>query len=305
MLVYLIRRLFWGLLVLLGVSLITFIVAFLIPSDPARLIAGPHATRASLRHIRLVYHMNDPAPLQYIRYLLNALQGNLGFSFSLSENVTPAILDRVPATAVLGAAGILFELAIGVPIGVIAAVFRQRLPDRFGIVFSLVGFSIPPFVLGNVLLIFFAFDWPVFPLGGSGSLISLILPAITLGIGGAAWYGRLLRATMLDVLSAQYIRTAMAKGVRRRDVVIRHALRNAAGPVITQFGLDLAYFLGGIVVVETVFAWPGVGQLAFNAIVQDDVSLIMGTVLFSAALVVVSNILVDLLQACLDPRIRF
>lgn len=187
MVVYLIRRFLWGVVVLLGVSLITFVVAFLVPSDPARLIAGPHATRAALQHIRLAYQMNEPAPLQYIHYLFNASHGDLGFSFSLSEGVLPAILSRVPATFVLGAAGIFVELALGIPIGVVAAVWQQRAPDRLGIMFSLVGFSIPPFVLGNLLLIFFAFDWPVFPLGGSASPTSLILPAFTLGLAGAAW----------------------------------------------------------------------------------------------------------------------
>jgi peptide/nickel transport system permease protein len=303
-LAFLIRRLSWGVVVLLGVSLITFSVAFLIPSDPARLIGGPHATRAALEQIRLAYHMDQPAPVQYVHYLSNLLQGNLGFAFSLSENVAPAIFDRLPATAMLALCAIFFELAIGLPIGIMASVWPQRAPDRLGIVFALIGFSIPPFVLGNILLIFFAFDWSIFPLGGAGGPVSIVLPAFTLGIGGAAWYSRLLRATMLEVLSAQYIKTAFAKGVSRRRVILRHALRNAAGPLITQFGLDLAYFLGGVVVVESVFAWPGVGQLAYNAIIDDDIPLAMGTVLISAVFVVLANVVVDLVQAWLDPRIR-
>jgi len=304
MLSYLIRRLVWGVAVLLGVSVITFLVAFLIPSDPARLIGGPHATRAALALIRRSYGMDKPLPVQYLEYLWNLLQGNLGISYSLSEGVAPAILEHLPATAMLALCGVLFELAIGVPIGIISAVWPQQAPDRLGIVFALAGFSIPPFVLGTFLLQLFAFHWSIFPLGGAGGPISIILPALTLGVGGAAWYGRLLRATMVDLLSAQFIRTAMAKGVSRRRVVLRHALRNAAGPLVTQFGLDLAYFLGGVVVVETVFAWPGVGELAFTAITNDDLNLVMGTVLVAAVFVVLANVLVDIAQAWLDPRIR-
>jgi peptide/nickel transport system permease protein len=303
-LTFLIRRLLSGLLVLLGVSLITFVVAFLIPSDPARLIGGPHASRAALEQIRATYGMDQPFPVQYVHYVVNLLQGNLGFAYSLSENVGPAIVARLPATALLALGGILVELAIGVPIGVAAAVWPQRAPDRLGVIFALVGFSIPAFVLGNLLLIFLAFDWPIFPLGGASGPTSLILPAFVLGIGGAAWYSRLLRATMLDVLHSQYIRTAMAKGVSRRQVVLRHALRNAAGPLVTQFGLDFAFFLGGVVIVESVFAWPGIGELAYSGIINNDINLVMGTVLAGAVIVVLANIAVDIAQAWLDPRIR-
>lgn len=300
---YVIRRLLFGILVLLGVSIVTFVVAFAVPNDPARIIGGAHATRAALENIRHAYGMDRPLPVQYVAYMNHLIHGNLGVAYSLSEGVLPAILDRLPATAVLALCAVLFELAIGLPIGVVAAIWPQRPPDQLGIIFALIGFSMPPFVLGNLLLLLFAFHWSVFPLGGAGSPVSIVLPALTLGLGGAAWYSRLLRATLLDILHMQYIRTALAKGVSRRGVILRHALRNAAGPLVTQFGLDLAYFLGGVVVVETVFAWPGVGQLAFNAIQNGDINLVMGTVLVSAVFVVLANILVDLVQAWLDPRI--
>jgi peptide/nickel transport system permease protein len=165
-------------------------------------------------------------------------------------------------------------------------------------------FSLPPFVLGNLVLLVFAFHWSVFPLGGADSPGSIFLPAITLACGGAVWYTRLLRATLLDVLRADYIRTARAKGLSRRGVLVRHAVPNAIGPVITQVGLDMSYFLGGVVVVESVFAWPGVGKLAYDAISHDDINLIMGTVLVGAVFVVVANIIVDVAQAWMDPRIR-
>lgn len=304
MLPYVIRRLAWGLLVLTGVSVVTFVTAFAVPADPARLIGGIHATPAALQNIRQVYGLDQPLPVQYLRYMQHVLHGDLGRAFSTSQDVLPAILDRLPATAILAVAGILFELAIGLPIGVMAALRPHQSADRLGIMFTLVGFSLPPFVLGNLLLLVFAFDSSVFPLGGADQPVSIVLPALTLGLGGAAWYSRLLRGTLLDVLHADYIRTARAKGLSWRRVVIRHALRNAIGPVVTQIGLDMGFFLGGVVVVENVFAWPGVGKLAYDAISNDDINLVMGTVLVSAVFVVLANILVDIAQTWIDPRVR-
>lgn len=303
MLVYALRRLLGGVLVLFGVSLITFITAYAVPDDPARLIAGIHAGPAALANIRHAYGLDQPLPVQYVRYLGRLAHGDLGRAYGLSEDVLPAILERLPATAILAAAGLLCELAIGLPIGV-AAIWPRRVPDRAGILFTLVGFSLPPFVLGNLLLLLFAFHWSVFPLGGADTPLSLPLPALTLGLGGAAWYSRLLRATMLDALHAGYIQTARAKGLSWRAVVVRNGLRNAVGPVVTQIGLDLGYFLGGVVVVESVFAWPGVGKLAYDAISRDDINLVMGTVLVSAVFVVLANLAADVALACLDPRIR-
>lgn len=305
MALYILRRLAWGLVVLFGVSVVTFITAFAVPADPARSIGGIHATHAALQNIRHVYGLDQPLPVQYVRYLARALHGDLGHAYGLSEDVLPAITDRLPATAALAVAGLACELAIGLPIGVMSAIAPGRLVDRLGILFALMGFSVPPFLLGNLLLLVFAFHWSVFPLGGESSPISIVLPALTLGLGGAAWYSRLLRGSMLDVLHADYIRTARAKGLSWRRVIMRHALRNAVGPVVTQIGLDFGYFLGGVVVVETVFAWPGVGKLAYDAILRDDINVIMGTVLMSAVFVVLANILVDVIQVWLDPRISY
>ncbi|HEX6509437.1 MAG TPA: ABC transporter permease [Chloroflexota bacterium] len=304
MLVYAIRRLGWGVLVLLGVSVITFLVAFAVPADPARNIGGIHATRAALANIRHVYGLDQPLPVQYWRYLERLLHGDLGRAYSLSEDVLPAILDRLPYTGILALCGILFELAIGVPLGMAAAVRPGYLADRGGLLLTLMVFSLPPFVMGNLLLLLFAFHWTFFPLGGADTPIAIVLPALTLGLGGAVWYSRLLRTTLLDVLKSEYIRTARGKGLSRRRVLARHAIPNAIGPIITQIGLDMGYFLGGVVVVETVFAWPGIGKLAYDAISHDDINLIMGTVLVSAVFIVLANIAVDLAQAWLDPRIR-
>jgi peptide/nickel transport system permease protein len=301
---FLARRVAWGVLVLLGVSLITFLIAFEVPADPARNIGGIHATRAALANIRHVYGLDQPVPVQYVRYLGRLLHGDLGRAYSVSEDVLPAIRDRLPYTVVLALCGILFELAIGVPLGLLAAVRPGHLIDRGSLLITLVVFSLPPFVLGNIVLLLFAFHWSAFPLGGADTAGSIVLPALTLACGGAVWYTRLLRATLLDVLRADYIRTARAKGLGRSRVLVFHALPNAIGPVITQIGLDMSYFLGGVVVVESVFAWPGVGKLAYDAISHDDINLIMGTVLVGAVFVVLANIVVDVLQAWLDPRIR-
>jgi peptide/nickel transport system permease protein len=301
---YLVRRLLWGVAVLVGVSVITFIVAFAVPADPARNIAGIHATRAALANIRQAYGLNQPLPVQYWDYMTHLLHGDLGRSYSTSEDVLPAVLGRLPYTLVLGMLGVLFELAIGVPLGMLAALNRGGALDRGALLCTLVVFSLPPFVLGNLLLLLFAFHWTVFPLGGADNPQSIVLPALTLGLGGAVWYSRLLRTTLLDVLGADYIRTARAKGLHTRRVLVAHALPNALGPIITQIGLDMGYFLGGVVVVESVFAWPGMGKLAYDAISHDDINLIMGTVLVGAVFVVVANLLADLAQALLDPRIR-
>lgn len=304
MLLYIARRLLWGVAVLLGVSVITFIVAFAVPADPARNIGGIHATRAALANIRRAYGLDQPLPVQYWDYLNHLLHGDLGRSYSTSEDVLPAVLGRLPYTLILGLLGVLFELAIGVPLGMVAALNRGRALDRGALLSALLVFSLPPFVLGNLLLLLFAFHWSIFPLGGADDPQAIILPALTLGLGGAVWYSRLLRTTLLEVLSADYIRTARAKGLRMRRVVLSHALPNALGPIITQIGLDMGYFLGGVVVVESVFAWPGMGKLAYDAISHDDINLIMGTVLVGAVFVVAANLLADVAQAWLDPRIR-
>lgn len=301
---YVLRRLLWGALVLFGVSLITFVVAFAVPADPARNIGGIHATRAALANIRHAYGLDQPLPVQYLRYMQHVMRGDLGRAYSVSEDVLPAILNRLPYTAALALCGILLELAVGIPLGLISALRPGGVTDRGALLGALAFFSMPPFVLGNLLLLVFAFHWTVFPLGGADSASAITLPALTLGLGGAVWYSRLLRSTLIGVLSADYIRTARAKGLRSRRVMLRHALPNAVGPIITQIGLDMGYFLGGVVVVESVFAWPGVGKLAFDAISNDDINLIMGTVLVGAVFVVLANIVVDLAQALLDPRIR-
>jgi peptide/nickel transport system permease protein len=305
MITYVARRLLWVVVILWGVSLLTFVVTYAVPADPARLYAGTHASGDVVRQIRHQMGLDQPGYVQYLDYLRNILSGDFGYSYHLQSYVLPTILARFPATAILAVGGIVMELLLGLPMGVVAALHRNRWFDRLTLVVSLIGISAPPFWLGLILLYYLSYVWPIFPLGGYGSISNLILPALTLGIGGAGWYARMLRSTMLEILEMDYVRTARAKGVPGALVVLRHILRNAFGPILTMVGLDLAYFLGGVLVVETVFGWPGVGLLGWEAISYQDVPMIMGTVLFAALVIVLVNLLIDISRGFLDPRVLY
>ncbi|MEP7290172.1 MAG: ABC transporter permease [Chloroflexota bacterium] len=301
---YLLRRLIAAVGVIFGISLITFVMIYLMPGDPARLYAGPRAPEATVQNIRQQWGLNDPLLTQYLRYVERALHGDLGRSPRDGRAVLPAIIERLPATLQLAIAGLAVELALGIPLGILAAARPGSWADALATSGSLVAISIPPFVLGVLLLYVFGFLIPIFPLGGYGTPLHLILPALTLGLGGSAWYARLLRNNLLDELGNDYIRTARSKGVHEWDIYFRHALRNAMLPVITLAGLDLAILLGGVVVVEAVFGWPGIGQQAWRAIRDQNIPIIMGTVLLSAICIVFINLIVDLLYLVFNPRIR-
>lgn len=302
---YTIRRLFWVVVILWGVSLLTFIVIYAIPADPARLYAGAHATAEAIRQIRHQMGLDRPVYVQYLDYIGHVLRGDFGYSYHLQSDVLPTVLSRFPATAELAVGGIIVEILLGLPAGIFAALHRNGWFDRLTLMIGLLGISAPSFWLGLILMYYLAYTWPIFPLGGYGGLGNLVLPALTLGIGGAGWYARMLRSLMLDILDQDYVRTARAKGVPSIGVLLRHAVRNALGPIITMLGLDLAYFLGGVLVVETVFGWPGIGLLSWQAISYQDVPMIMGTVLFAALIIVVVNLIIDLSYGLLDPRVRY
>jgi peptide/nickel transport system permease protein len=295
----------FGLLVLLGVSLITFSLTYLVPADPALLIAGPRATGEAIASIRAQLGLDRPVYVRYGEYLWRLLHLDLGTSYLRNRPVLGQILDRFGATVQLALACVLMQLLIGLPIGVLSAVKQRSLSDRAAMVFSLLFLSAPPFWLGLMLLFLLGFLLPVFPLGGYGTPLHLVLPALTLGLSGSAWYARMLRSSMLEILSADYVRTARGKGLRERVVVVRHALQNAIPPILTMAGMDLGRFAGGLIVVETVFGWPGIGQLALEALYNFDVPMVMGVVLFSAMLVVLMNLVVDVAYSVLDPRIKY
>jgi peptide/nickel transport system permease protein len=304
MIAYLGRRLIQSALILLGVSIITFALLYLLPADPVRQIAGRSATPETVENIRRQLGLDQPFFVQYWRYLLNLLSGDLGRSYIQRSQVTELIVSRLPASLLLMLGAILCEVVIGIGMGLVAAVRRGSKTDQALMVGSFIGVSAPQFVVGLLLLYVFAVRLGWFPIGGYGTWRHMVLPSLTLGILGAGWYSRMMRSSMIDVLRQDYIRTARAKGLARGTILFRHALPNAILPVIAMIGIDVGIFMGGIVVVESVFGWPGIGQLAWQAIQRVDIPIIMGVTLVSACAIVIGNLLADIVAPFVDPRIR-
>ena len=304
---YIIRRLAWMVLVLFGVAAITFVIAFLVPGDPARLYAGTNASPAAIKVIHHQLGLDRPLWTQFGDYMWRVVHLDFGFSYRYQTPVLPAILQRFPATAELALGGVFVELIIGLPIGILSAIRPGSFWDRATMLFTFVALAAPPFWLGLLFLFLFGVLLPVLPIGGygGGAPQFLLLPALTLGLGGAAYYARLLRASLLDILKSDYVRTAWAKGLTERQVIQKHAIPNALTVIVSQLGMDLGYFLAGVVVIETVFAWPGIGKQAVDAIFTLDIPLVMGTVLFGALLIVTANVVVDISYTFLDPRVRY
>jgi len=305
MVLYVVRRILFGAGVLIGTSIITFVIAFVVPADPAVTIAGAKADPQTLAMIRNQLGLDQPLYVQYARYLNRAVHGDLGRSYVRRESVSRLIAARFPATAVLALSAMALSLILGIPMGMLAAAYKHRALDNTLLIISLALVSIPVFWLGTMLLIAGGLYLHSFPLGGFSGARSLILPTLTLALGSAGYYSRILHTNLVEVMGQDYIRTARGKGLSGARTILKHALANALLPLVTLAGLDLAGLLSGVVLTETVFNWPGIGRLAFEAVFNLDIPLIMGTVLFSAALIVVANLLVDLLYAWLDPRIRF
>lgn len=298
------RRLVQAALILLGVAAITFLLLYALPADPAVLIAGRSATPATVAAIRHELGLDQPLVMQFLHYLGGLVNGDLGRSYTQKTAVLPLILARLPATLILMAAGILVEVALGLTFGVIAAVRRGGFVDRTVMMLSFVGVSSPQFVVALLLLYVFAATLGWFPMSGFGTARHVVLPAVTLGVLGAGWYARMVRSAMIDVLNQDYVRTARAKGLSSRRILFRHALPNAILPIIAMIGIDIGQFMSGVVVVEAVYGWPGIGQLAWQAIQQVDVPIIMGVTLVSALAIVLGNLLADVVAPFIDPRIR-
>jgi peptide/nickel transport system permease protein len=309
---YIARRLGWAVVVLFAIAMATFVVTYILPADPARMIAGVRATPDDVARIRHALGLDEPFLVQLGRYLGRLVQGDFGHSYIQNRAVLSLVLERFPATIQLAVAGMAVALLIGLPLGVHAATHRGTWSDRAATLFTTVLVAAPSFLVGYLLLNFLAFQPQVlahveiFPIGGYRpfDLRYLFLPALTLGMAAAAYYTRLTRTAMIDQLSRDYLQTARAKGMSDRTIRWRHAFRNALGPVLSQIGLDLGFFLGGVVVVERVFSWPGIGKHAVDSIVTADVPLILGTVLFGTLCVVLANLAVDAIQVLIDPRIR-
>lgn len=304
MLRFLASRLTQAVLILLGVTVVTFALSFLIPADPVRMIAGRSATPETVEAIRQQLGLDQPIYIQYWNYLTGLLQGDMGRSYVQKSEVSLLIASRLPATLELMVGAIAFELLLGLPAGIFAATRRGRRSDKAVMVMSFIGVSAPQFVVGLLLLYVFAYLFGLFPLGGYGTIWHLILPALTLGITGGGWYSRMSRSSMVDVMRQDYIRTARAKGASESRVVGVHALRNAILPVIAMIGLDIGIFMQGVVVVESVFGWPGIGQLAWQAIQRVDIPIIMGVTLVAAVAIVIGNLLADIATSIFDPRVR-
>ena len=304
MIAYLARRLVQSALILLGVSIITFALLYLLPADPVRQIAGRSATPQTVENIRVQLGLDQPFLVQYWRYLTNVLSGDLGRSYIQRSEVGELIAARLPASLLLMVGAIFCELLIGLTMGVVAAVKRGSGIDQTLMLGSFIGVSAPQFVIGLLLLYVFAVRLGWFPIGGYGTWRHLVLPSLTLGILGAGWYSRMMRSSMIEVLRQDYIRTARAKGLKRGTILLRHALPNAILPVVAMIGIDIGIFMGGIVVVESVFGWPGIGQLAWQAIQRVDIPIIMGVTLVSACAIVLGNLLADIVAPFIDPRIK-
>jgi peptide/nickel transport system permease protein len=310
---YLLKKIFILLGTLLLVSAVIFAVLMVIPSDPAQIVLGIHATPETLQALRHKMGLDQPVIVQYLTYLKNMITGDLGRSITYDVSISSLIFSRLQVTVPLAILSMTFAILLSIPIGIYSALHRNRMGDYGIMVFSQIGLAVPAFWAGILLILLFAVTLHWFPAGGFQSwltdparaLKSLLLPALSLGFVRAAVLTRMTRSSMLEVLGEDYIRTARSKGLSKRRVVYKHAFRNAIIPVITIVGLQAADLLAGAIIIENVFHLPGVGRLVFEAIGQRDLPVIQGVVLFIAALIVVINFLIDLAYRYLDPRIRY
>lgn len=301
---YALRRLLWMIITLIGVSILTFLLIFSGPVDPALALVGPKADAKAIAQVRQQYGLNQPLYVQYGRYMSHLLRGDLGDSFYFRQPVTTALFNKLPATALLAVSIMIVASLLGIGFGLLAALRHDTLVDRGLMVLQTLSIALPTFFLGLLLIYCFAFRLKWFPIGGYGTLRHLILPTLAVAVPWSAWYGIVLRSSMLDALSADYVRTANAKGLSGRVVALRHMLRNALLPVVTMVGVDLASLLTGIALVERVFNWPGIGWQTVEAALRLDIPIIMGSVLFGAVLIGLANLIVDLLYTWLDPRVQ-
>jgi len=297
---FIVKRLLQLTPLLIGVSLISFFVMHLAPGDPTALFTDPNIDPADLARIRANWGLDKPVIVQYFYWLGNVLRGDFGTSYMTGRPVLTEILERLPATLLLMATTYFFTILIAIPLGVFSAVKKNKWQDNLITVLSFAGMATPTFWLGLMLMLLFAVKLDWLP-----ALGNLTLPVITMVIGSLAGLTRYQRAAMLEVLNQDYIRTARAKGLPERVVIFKHALRNALIPIVTILGLSLPSLFGGAFIIETIFAWPGMGRLGVSAIFQRNYPLIMGIVMFSAVLIILANLLADIGYAIVDPRIRY
>lgn len=302
---YIRRRLLQSIFVVWGVSVLVFFLLRLAPGDPVLMLLAESASPEQIAAARAKWGLDQPIPIQYAVFLGRALRGDLGDSLFFQQPAIEVLFERMPATLQLSGAALLFSLLVAIPMGILSALKRDTIWDYLGTGLAMLGQAIPPYWLGIMLILLFSVSLGWFPTSGRGTLSHLVLPAITLGSVLMALVTRLVRSGMLDVLSEDYVRTARAKGLVERTVIVRHALRNILIPLVTVIGLQLGALFGGAVITESIFAWPGVGRLALQAISARDYPLVQAAVLVISIVYVFLNLAVDLLYVYLDPRIRY
>lgn len=303
MLNYLIKRLIQSVFVLFGITLVVFVVLHL-SGDPVQLMVPPTASQAEVDALRQKMGFNDPIYLQYYRFLINIIHGDFGESYYYNEPAMKIVLERFPATVELSFSAMLIALLVAIPAGIISAVNRNGGIDAFIRLFALMGQCIPSFWLGIIFILLFSVNLHWLPTGGNNGIASLILPAVTLGMFSAASITRVLRSSMIEILGKEFIIVAWAKGLPQKVVILKHAFKNAFSSMMTIVGMQFAGLLGGSVIIETVFAWPGVGRLIVQSIVNNDFMVVEATVMLLASIFVLINFIVDILYCIINPRVK-
>ena len=310
MLNFIIKRLLTSVLVVIGVTIVIFSLVRLSPGDPVRMMAGLDASEEDVEALREKLGMNEPLIVQYFNYVNDLLHLDLGQSIVSNKNISDEIFFRFRNTAELAVAGVLISSVFGIFVGIVAAVNRNKWPDKLLMSFSITGISMPSFLLAILLVLLFVSKLSLLPASGrSGSPFTpegfryIILPALTLGISGMASVARLTRSSVVSILNEEFVMTLKAKGLRRQMILFKHILRNASLPILTMIGIDFGYLLGGAVVTESIFAWPGIGKYAMDAISQNDFPAVQGAVLILSIMFMIVNLVVDLLYGILDPRV--
>ena len=291
--------------VIMGVTLLVFVIMQLAPGNPARMILGEMATPEQVAALEEEMRLNKPLLVRYFNYMLNFLRGDMGTSYYKSTSVVSEVMSRFPYTAKLAGVAAILTLIMSIPIGVMAAVKQNSVFDNASLVVTLLGISMPVFWLGLLLIITFSLKLDLFPTGGADTWKSYIMPAFCLAFSNMSTMARTTRSSMLETIRQDYVRTAAAKGVPRKAVILRHAFRNALIPTITVLGIQMSQLLGGSVVVETVFAWPGVGRLMIDSISSRDTPMVLGCIVLLTILFSVLNLVIDLCYAVADPRIKY
>lgn len=290
--------------VIIGVTIIIFLIMALSPGDPARLVLGEMASEESVANWRETHGLNDPLPVRYVNYMKNMLKGDLGTSYANGRSVATEISSRFPITLRLAIVGMIVALVIAIPLGIVSAVKQYSLIDGFATIFGMLGIALPSFWVALMMILFFSLKLNWLPSGGIEGWQSMVMPAISIGFGCCANIMRITRSSMLEVIRTDYIRTAKSKGVKKRDIIGKHALRNVLIPVITVAGLQFGAMMGGAVIAETVFSWPGVGTYMISSIKAKDTPAVMGSIICFCIAFSLVNLLVDLVYGYIDPRIK-